>query len=127
MNCEITEGNIRRGLTFRGSEAHVPTTDFSLGDGCLFCGKPEKSYSPDKGVEFICGNCVVLLSAADRDDLRRAHVKAIATGYLNKANAIQSFLEEEEEYYGETKKSKRNLERARPVPTARPSRNQVRA
>jgi len=78
-------------------------------------------------VEFICGNCVVLLSAADRDDLRRAHVKAIATGYLNKASAIQSFLEEEEEDYGETQKSKRNLERARPVQTARPSRNQVRA
>ena len=59
---------------------------------CLFCNGTEKSYTPDKGVEFICGACVQLLLRADQADLKRAHGKAIAIGYLNKVSAIESFL-----------------------------------
>jgi len=60
--------------------------------GCLFCGFPEPNYKPDLRVDFICSRCVVLLAGADQGDLKRAHGKAIATGYLNKASAIESFI-----------------------------------
>ena len=91
---------------------------------CLFCSKQEKNYKPDPHVEFICGSCVVLLADADQDDLKRAHGKAVAMGYLNKASAIESFLIEEGKHANRpTKSVKRNLNRER---TARSVRDQKR-
>ena len=92
---------------------------------CLFCGSQEKNYKPDK--DFICSRCVQLLLGADQNDLRKAHAKAIEKGYPGKAKAIESFLIEDEYNVRKTEKSKRNLERERPMPAVRPSRHQVRA
>ena len=87
---------------------------------CLFCNELEKNYKPDKGVDYVCGSCVILLASADQDDLRRAHGKAIATGYLNKANAIESFLKEEvEDGKRPTKSIRRNIDRKRAARTIR--------
>ena len=93
---------------------------------CLFCNETEKNYKPDPDVDFICGICVQLLLRADQNDLKKAYVKAIEKGYSDKTKAIESFLNEDE-YYGKTKKSERNMERKRPLRKVRPSRHKVRA
>ena len=65
-------------------------------DVCLFCNGKDKKYKPETDIEFICSLCVQLLLGADREDLKRAHIKAIDKGYSNKAKAIESFLTEDE-------------------------------
>jgi hypothetical protein len=95
-----------------------------MSDACLFCGQPEKSHKPSKSVDFICGRCVQLLLNADQADLKRAYEKALAMGSMGKAVAIKKFIEGE--IHAETEEPKRNLERKRPLPAVRPSRDQVR-
>jgi len=91
---------------------------------CLFCGKQEKNYIPDRHVDFICGGCVLLLADASQKDLKKAHTLAIEKGYLNKANSIESFLMPEGKHANRpTKSIERNLNRER---TARPVRNKKR-
>ena len=51
---------------------------------------------PQTENDFICSQCVQMLLTADQQDLKKAHVKAIDKGYLNKASAIESFLTEDE-------------------------------
>ena len=92
---------------------------------CLFCNRQEPNYKPGFDVNLICSYCVQLLLGAGQDDLKKAHTKAIEKGYLRKAKAIESFLDEGE-YYEKTTNSKRNMERARPLRKVRPSRHQVR-
>jgi len=100
---------------------------------CLFCNCAEISYQPE--CDFICSSCVQMLLNADQDDLHRAYQKAISRPYLNeehrkacepeylrKAEAIKSFLIEEEIHEGKAKKSERNMVRARSMRAARPGR-----
>jgi len=95
--------------------------------GCLFCNNQEPSYMSGSGIDFICSRCVPLLLGADQNDLRKAHAKAIEKGYRNKANAIESFLVDGgNDDDRKTKKSKRNMERKRPMRMFRPSRDKVR-
>ena len=93
---------------------------------CLFCDGAEKDYKPAKGIDYICSICVLLLTDSDQDDLKRAYVKAEAKGFKNKASALKSFIIEDEYNERKTKKSKRDMERARPVRKVRPSRDKVR-
>lgn len=95
--------------------------------GCLFCNGQEPNYKHGSDVDFICSRCVQLLLGANQDDLRKAHAKAIEKGYPCKAKAIESFLIEDETNDRKTKITKRNLERERPMPAIRLTRNQVRA
>ena len=81
---------------------------------CLFCNLPEPNYKPESHIDFICGGCVILLTDADQDDLKRAYGKAIAMGYLNKASAIESFLMPEVKDGKRPSKSvRRNIDRKR--------------
>ena len=84
----------------------------------------KKNYKPAKGIDYICSSCVLLLASADQEDLKRAYDKAKTKGFENKAKAIESFLidEGDNENDRKTKKSKRDLERARPMHTVRPPR-----
>ena len=59
---------------------------------CLFCRNPDDKYRPVKDVDYVCANCVQLLCGADQDDLKKAHAKAIERGFLDKANALESFI-----------------------------------
>ena len=94
---------------------------------CLFCNDKEKNYRPEVGIDFICSRCVIMLADADQNDLTRAHAEAMEKGYLNKARSIESFLIEDEIDVRKTKKSKRNMERKRPLRAVRSARNEVRA
>ena len=94
---------------------------------CLFCDGTEKNYKPAKGIDYICSNCVLLLTEANQDNLKRAYVKAMEKGFKNKVTALKSFIIEDEINERKTKNSKRNLERARPLRKARPSSHKVRA
>ena len=91
---------------------------------CLFCNLPEPNYKPESHIDFICGGCVILLADADQENLKKAHTLAIEKGYLNKANAIESFLIPEGKHANRpTKSIERNLNRER---TARTIRNKKR-
>ncbi len=94
---------------------------------CLFCNDLEKNYQPEQGKDFICSHCVQMLISADQADLKRAYTKAIEKGFINKARAIESFLIPEEVNVRKTEKLKRNMGRKRPMRTARPSRDKIRA
>ena len=63
---------------------------------CLFCNLPEQNYKPDLRVDFICGECVILLADADQADLKNAFQKALIKGYQRKASALESFIIPEE-------------------------------
>ena len=90
---------------------------------CLFCKGSEKKYKPMGDNEFICSRCVQMLIAADQQDLKGAHGEAIDKGFINKAKAIESFMVPEEINVRETKKSKRNMGRKRPMRTVGPPRH----
>ena len=94
---------------------------------CLFCDGMEKDYKPTKGVDYICSSCVLLLANADQDDLKRAYVKASVKGLKNKVSALKSFIDEDDINDTKAKNSKRDMERARPLPAFRPSRHKDRA
>jgi hypothetical protein len=89
---------------------------------CLFCGFPEAGYHPGSKMEFVCSCCVQILLSADQADLSRAYLKAVEMGYSSKVKAIESFLIPEESNARETKISKRDLVRKRPMRAVRPSR-----
>ena len=81
---------------------------------CLFCNLSEPNYKPDPQVEFICGECVILLADADQADLKRAYQKALDKGYHRKVSALESFIIPEEKHAKRPDKSvKRNLNRKR--------------
>ena len=94
---------------------------------CLFCCDADTDDKQEPGKDFICSLCVQMLLAADQEDLKRAHGKAIERGYDRKAKSIESFLiEGEVTNERKTKKLKRNMGRKRPVRAVRPTRNQLR-
>ena len=91
---------------------------------CLFCNLPEPNYKPESHIDFICGGCVILLADADQENLKKAHTLAIEKGYLNKANAIESFIIPEGKHGKRPSKSvKRDFNRKR---IARPVRDKKR-
>jgi hypothetical protein len=92
---EITEKNIKYGLTFRESGAET-SSDCLSGEVCLLCNGTEKNYKPGPDVNFICGTCIQLLLRAGQEDLKRAYEKALAKGYPRKASAIETFLKPED-------------------------------
>jgi len=109
---EITEKNIRYGLTFESKAKG--TSDCLLSEGCLFCNRTEKNYKTGPDVDFICGTCVQLLLWADHEDLKKAHAKALALGYLRKVSAIETFLKPEghdEQRKPESKLDRRHFHR----------------
>ena len=61
-------------------------------DVCLFCDSPDKGYIPAPGNDFVCGSCVQILLASDRDAREVLHVNALNTGRPNIAKAISLFL-----------------------------------
>ena len=95
--------------------------------GCLFCNSKEPNYKPGPEIDFICSRCVMLLSAANQDDLKQAHDRAIKKGYLGKAKAIKSFIIEDKANVRKTKKPKRGMVGKRPLRKGRPALHQVRA
>ncbi len=88
---------------------------------CLFCDRD--NHKPGKNCDYVCGSCVQLLLSGTQDDLGRSYKKATDLGLKRKAFAIRMFIEERYE----TKKSKRNMVRARPKRAIRPTPNQIRA
>ena len=94
--------------------------------GCLLCNAIEPNFNPNADTDYICSKCVQILLAADQEDLKKAHAKAIEKGYSNKARAIESFLIPEEINVRETKQARRSLVRKGHMRKVRPSRNQLR-
>ena len=103
---------------------------------CLFCNMPDRQYDlagkkhitprpPEEAKEIICSICVQVLSFQTQEKLSRAYQLALDKGMFDKAKVLETFLEEEDQDDGETKKSKRNLIRESPLRVARPALNKI--
>jgi len=77
-----------------------------------------------KGI--ACSWCIQVLLASTQEQIKEAYQKALNISLIDKAKALENFLEEEEQDDRETKKSKRNLIRKGPLRMVRPSLNKIR-
>ena len=86
---------------------------------CLFCDQPEpcKHYVPPAGVSYVCSACVVRLLRVSQDHIRAAHKKAVEIGANRKAEALKSFMEDDNEQ--RNPKSRKPYHRANVVRTVR--------
>jgi hypothetical protein len=82
---------------------------------------------PKNATGIICSNCMQVLIASSQEKIKKAYQKAIDAGLMDKAKALETFLEEEIIDNGETKNPKRGFIRKGPMRLARPSRNEIRA
>ena len=67
-----------------------------------------------------------ILITSSQDKVRKAYQIALSKEIPDKAKALETFLEEEEQDVRETKKPKRNLIREGPLRMVRPTPNQIR-
>lgn len=68
---------------------------------------------PQDVKRIICSSCFQIILASTQEQIKRAYQKAIHAGLMDKAKALETFLEEEMIENGETKKPSRNLGRIR--------------
>jgi hypothetical protein len=66
-----------------------------MNEVCLFCQKPDKSYKPGRGVEFVCSICVIVLAGTEQGELKLAYKKAKELVSMRQMRALESFIEEE--------------------------------
>lgn len=104
----------------------ITANEWRKSGGCVCCGGNEKTYAPKKGVSFICSSCVAVLSPMNQQQLRKAYQTAVESGQSGRANAISKFIDGDIEHE-QARKTRPNLERKRPVRTARHPRYEVRA
>ncbi len=93
---------------------------------CLFCNMPEIQFTDD-AKSFVCSWCTQVLLSMPQEKLRAAYKLALEIDMPNKAKAIETFLEEEEQDVRKAKKSKRNFIREGPVRMVRPTLNKIRS
>lgn len=65
---------------------------------CLFCDRPDRSYVPPPGADFICGLCVQLLVAQDYVTLISAYDLAMNKHRYRQAAAIEMFLRDRKRF-----------------------------
>ena len=104
---------------------------------CLLCGSPEIKFNlnrnqletvkhPKDVKEIICSNCTQVLIATSQEKIKAAYQKALHASLLDKAKALETFLEEEIIENGETKKPSRDMGRIRALRKIRPAGHKVR-
>jgi len=65
---------------------------------------------PEDVTGIICLRCVQVLLSLNQEQIKSAYRKALDYGLMDKAKALETFLEEEE-IVGETKKPNRDMDR----------------
>ena len=104
---------------------------------CSLCTLSEKQFDLNRGQRIpakhpqdvtgvICSNCMQVLIATRQGKVKEAYDKALNDGLMDKAKALETLLEEEEQDVRETKKPKRNLIRKGPLRMVRPTANEIR-
>lgn len=104
---------------------------------CLLCTLSEKQFDlnrdqrvavkhPGDVTEVICSNCMQILIATKQGKVKEAYDKALNDGLMDKAKVLETLLEEEEQDVGETKKSKRGMDRVRALRKIRIAGHKVR-
>lgn len=91
---------------------------------CVFCHRDVNVE--DDAIGVICANCIQVLINSSQDKIKVAYQKAINEGFMDKAQAMENYLEEENTYVRETKINKQHFIRKSIVRMARPSLHQVR-
>ena len=79
---------------------------------CLFCNMPDRQYDSDVK-EIICSTCVQVLSSQTQEKLRAAYQSALDKDMSNRAKAIATFLEDEEQDVRKAERSNRAMDRGR--------------
>ena len=89
---------------------------------CLLCSLSETQFDINRGKRIdvkhpkdvtglVCSSCMQVLIASSQEKIRKAYQVALDKGMLDKARALETFLEEEEQN-GETQKFDRGVDRA---------------
>ena len=105
---------------------------------CLLCGMPDRQYDlasknhipikhPQDVKGAICSSCFQIILSSTQEQIKDAYQKALHAGLMDKAKALETFLEEEEQDVRKAKKPKRNLIGKGPLRMVRPSLNEIRA
>ena len=85
---------------------------------CSLCGTDRDSEKVEKTAEaYICASCVQLLLNESPEKLQKAYALAVEKGYRDKAQAIQSFIMEENTDEPVNRHLAKRLNRKRPVRT----------
>lgn len=104
---------------------------------CLICGFSETQFDLNRGQRIavkhpgdvtgvICSNCMQILITSTQEQIKRAYQKALHAGLMDKAKALETFLEEEIIEDGETKKPSRDMGRIRALRKVRSAGHKVR-
>jgi len=91
---------------------------------CLLCGSPEIKFNlnrsqhetvkhPEDVTGLICSDCMQVLISSSQKRIKAAYQKALNAGLMDKAKALEIFLEEEIIENGESKKPSRDMDRVR--------------
>jgi len=107
----------------------MPKTQYDLASGKRIFPK-----HPEDVKAIICSGCAQVLLVSGQEKIRKAYQKAINAGSMDKAKALENFLEPLEELEEgvidngrETRKHKRNLIREGPLRVVRPACSKIRA
>lgn len=66
---------------------------------CPLCGAREITKHPQDVKSIICSTCVQVLSFQTQEALKKAYQLALEKGMPDKAKALETFLEKEQETY----------------------------
>ena len=89
---------------------------------CLLCGSPKIKFNLNRSQHetikhpgdvkgLICSDCMQALISSSQEKIKAAYQKALNAGLIDKAKALEIFLEEEIIENGETKKPSRDMDR----------------
>ena len=91
---------------------------------CQLCSGEEIQFNPSTNefvhskhpkdvTSIICSDSLQLLISSNQDQIKVAYQSALDKGFIDKAKALQTFIEEID--YGETQNTQRNMVRERIV------------
>ncbi len=63
-------------------------------DFCMICNRPEKSkhYEPKSHIDFVCSNCVIIISGMDAADIKEEYRKALMKENHKRVEGLKMFL-----------------------------------
>ena len=114
-------------MTTNGSgrgKREIEPPDTEEGLTCCLCGEMERLFNfftcrhqaakPPEGTrKIICSSCVQKLLAATQEKLQKAYQLALDKKFQDKADAIEFFFKEEQEYVPEARKPGTRVARKR--------------
>ena len=45
-----------------------------MNEGCMYCGKADRGYNPQKNIRFLCGSCIIYFLEMPQEDMASEYV-----------------------------------------------------